>query len=417
MTTSRRILYARLWRGVPRELGFLIPILPIVLIGVIGTAVVFFTGLGMLFVLVGVLVVLVALFMARGFGMLELVRLRGAGFAPITPPAWDRVAPNAGWFGKLLAPVADGHYWLYLLHTLVVNPAVGIVTWSVSVTWLGAALIGLSAWAWGAPMQVGDISVHVVFLFFIGLVLLATLPFVTHGLTFIHNAIARGMLAAFLSEELKREVTGLAASRSAAVAAEGTALRRLERDIHDGPQQRLVRLQMDLAAADRQLEGDPEAARMLIAEAMQQSRDALEELRALSRGFAPPILMDRGLVAALESLAVRAAVPIRIRSLLPVGAALPVEVERNAYFIAAEALTNAAKHSGATEIDVSLSAGDGVLDVVITDNGRGGAFTIAGHGLAGLHERTRGLGGTLAVTSPVGGPTTVASHLPYSPVE
>ena len=128
----------------------------------------------------------------------------------------------------------------------------------------------------------------------------------------MHYGIARGMLSAFLSEELRQQVTGLASSRSAAVAAEGTALRRLERDIHDGPQQRLVRLQMDLAAADRKLDKDPKAARVLLEEALQQSKDALDELRALSRGFAPPILMDRGLVAALESLAVRAAVPTTV---------------------------------------------------------------------------------------------------------
>ena len=150
-------------------------------------------------------------------------------------------------------------------------------------------------------------------------------------------------------------MTGLASSRSAAVAAEGTALRRLERDIHDGPQQRLVRLQMDLAAADRQLDKDPKAARALLEEALQQSKDALDELRALSRGFAPPILMDRGLVAALESLAVRAAVPTTVVDELPEGIELPAELERNAYFIAAEALTNAAKHAKAKTATVTIS--------------------------------------------------------------
>src|SRR5690606_40405777 len=134
---------------------------------------------------------------------------------------------------------------------------------------------------------------------------LLPLPFVPHALTWMHHAIARGMLAAFRSEELRVQMADLSASRSAAVAAEGTALRRLERDIHDGPQQRLVRLQMDLAAAERQMATDPESARRLLDEARQQSKEALEELRALSRGFAPPILLDRGLVAALESLAIR----------------------------------------------------------------------------------------------------------------
>jgi signal transduction histidine kinase len=228
----------------------------------------------------------------------------------------------------------------------------------------------------------------------------------------MHYGIARGMLSAFLSEELQQQVTGLASSRSAAVAAEGTALRRLERDIHDGPQQRLVRMQMDLAAADRKLDKDPKAARALLNEALQQSKDALDELRALSRGFAPPILMDRGLVAALESLAVRAAMPTTVVSELPDGTELPAELERNAYFIAAEALTNAAKHADAKAATVTVSVNGG-LQLVIQDDGKGGATTISGHGIAGLEERVHGLGGTLEVSSPEGGPTVVTAHLPF----
>lgn len=418
-------LYAQLWRGVPRELGFLLPLLPIVIVALALTASLFFTGVGGIFIIVGVLAVIAALFAARGFGMLELLRLRGAGFPAITPPQWDRVSPDSSWFSKLMAPVVDGHYWLYLLHAMVVNPIVGIATWTVTVVWTSAALGGVSWGIWSQWVAAEDRGFgpfpadtfggapgHTIIIFAIGLVFLATLPFVTRGLALVHQGIARGMLAAFLSEQLRVEVTGLAASRSAAVAAEGTALRRLERDIHDGPQQRLVRLQMDLAAADRQLDSDPAAARALIEEAMQQSRDALEELRSLSRGFAPPILLDRGLVAALESLAVRAALPLTVTSALPGDLELPVEVERNAYFIAAEAITNAAKHSGATVVDVGLQMRGTVLDVVVTDDGHGGAVPAEGHGLAGLDERVRGLGGTLAITSPVGGPTTIAAHLP-----
>lgn len=220
------------------------------------------------------------------------------------------------------------------------------------------------------------------------------------------------MLASFRADELRVQVADLSASRSAAVAAEGTALRRLERDIHDGPQQRLVRLQMDLASAERQLDRDPDAARELIAQAMTQSKEALEELRALSRGFAPPILLDRGLVAALESLAVRSPLPTHIENLLPDGLALPPEIERNAYFIAAEALTNVAKHAAASNAWVRLELHSGVLDVIVTDDGAGGAVELEGHGLAGMTERLRGLGGSVELVSPVGGPTHVIAHLP-----
>jgi len=442
-TDSPRTTYGRLWRGVPRELGFLLPTLPIVIASLSILSSVFFTGTGLIFIVVGIFIVVAALFVARGFGMFELVRLRGAGFPAITAPTWDRVAPRGGWFAKLVAPVIDGHYWLYLLHGMVVNPIVGIITWSLTIAWTSTALGGLTYWFWQAFLPIGDRDwtlFQVLSLYFtggtaqvdsrigdsilyliVGVIFAATLPFITRGLTWVHYGVARGMLSAFLSEALRQQVTGLASSRTAAVAAEGTALRRLERDIHDGPQQKLVRLQMDLAAADRQLDKDPAAARTLLEEALQQSKDALDELRALSRGFAPPILMDRGLIAALESLAVRAAVPTTVVDELPPGAVLPPEIERNAYFIAAEALTNAAKHAEAStaEVRVSLRRVDGeqpVLDVVVADDGRGGAAALAGHGIAGLEERVHGLGGTLEVTSPEGGPTVVAAHLPFTPV-
>jgi signal transduction histidine kinase len=431
---THRPLYARLWRGVPRELGFLLPLLPIVVLGLSVTASVFFTGVGMIFIVVGIFIVLAALFTARGFGMFELIRLRGAGFPRITAPKWDRVAPRAGWFGKAIAPVVDGHYWLYLLHTMIVNPIVGIFSWTVTIVWTSTALGGISYWFWQRYIPLGDrdwtfwgvttgrfggavdeatarLSDSIFFLV-VGVIFTLTLPFVTRGLTWVHYGIARGMLSAFLSEALQQQVSGLASSRSAAVAAEGTALRRLERDIHDGPQQRLVRLQMDLAAADRQLDDDPAAARALLEEALQQSKDALEELRALSRGFAPPILLDRGLVAALESLAVRSTVPTTIVDQLPKGTKLPAELERNAYFIAAEALTNTAKHAQATAATVTVSIEDG-LRLVISDDGRGGAISVDGHGIAGLSERVHGLGGTLEVSSPAGGPTVVTAHLPF----
>jgi signal transduction histidine kinase len=235
-----------------------------------------------------------------------------------------------------------------------------------------------------------------------------------------HDGIARGVLGAFKSEALRREVTALTRSRGAAASAEGHSLRRLERDIHDGPQQRLVRLQMDLAAADRRIDTDPALAHSLVAEAMQQAREALEELRALSRGFAPPILLDRGLVAALDSAATRSPIPTHIENELPSDAELPQEIERNAYFAASEALANAAKHSRATSVWIRVSlrripeADDTWLDVAITDNGRGGAVVVPGHGLAGLDERLRGLGGVLEIDSPIGGPTSVAVHIPVT---
>ncbi|WP_210506173.1 sensor domain-containing protein [Naasia sp. SYSU D00057] len=434
-----RSTYGRLWAGVPRELGFLLPTLPIVVVALTVSSTLFSAGTGLLFVLIGIPLVLLSLFVSRGFGMLEVVRLEAAGRPRIPRPRWTPFTTRS--MGDFLRPFTDGHYWLALLHTMVINPVIGIVSWVISFTWLTTGLGGVTYWFWqrwlpepergwnlldvvvgwfspgavtGVSQRVGDSVVYLI----VGVILLVTLPFITRGLVLLHWWIARGMLAAFPSDALRERVSDLSSSRTAAVAAEGTALRRLERDIHDGPQQRLVRLQMDLAAADRQLERDPAAARELIAGALQQSRDALDELRAISRGFAPPILLDRGLVPALESLAVRSTIPARVVSELPEETALPAELERNAYFVAAESLTNAAKHSGATAVEVRVALrrvpdGDATwLEVVVTDDGRGGAAALPGHGIAGLEERVHGLGGTLSVDSPAGGPTVVTATLP-----
>lgn len=437
---DNRTRYGRYWRGVPRDLGFLLLTMPIasvgfgLTIGLVsgGTAslVTFFIGI---FLLAG------ALYVSRGFGTVELVRLDWTGRAPIARPEWPVQPGFWGWARSLFG---NGHYWLYLLHTALINFIVSLVTWTITITWLAIGLGGTSYWFWGGFIPEGRspwfVSRWLAWVFggvsgessgvdwrmldnliqlVLGLAFLAALPFVTRALVNLHHLIARGVLGAFASDALRREVTSLSASRGAAVAAEGHSLRRLERDIHDGPQQRLVRLQMDLASAERELDRDPDAARARIAEATEQSKAALEELRALSRGFAPPILLDRGLLAALESLAVRNPVPVTITS-VTTGTPLPAEVERNAYFIVSELVTNATKHAEATAIGVQLSTrdegGETWLEVTVGDNGRGGAASVEGHGLAGLEERTHGLGGTLTIDSPDGGPTTVTARIPLA---
>lgn len=423
--------YRGLWRSVPRELLFLFIAFPVSLVGFGLTVGLFSAGLGTLVTFfLGVVLIIGCLYIARGFGTVQLALLAVAGRPAIVRPDWQDAQARTGFFGWLRAVLGNGHYWLYLLHVMVVDVIVTIITWTLAVTWVCLGLGGLSYWFWDGFVPNGDRDfflsrqlwpgigspalVDNLLYLVLGILFLTTLPFVTRGLVTLHWLIARGVLGAWRSDALQREVTSLSESRGAAHSAEGHSLRRLERDIHDGPQQRLVRLQMDLAAAQRQLDSDPERARGLIAEAMQQSRDALEELRALSRGFAPPILLDRGLVAALESAAVRSTVPTRIVDELPEGTSLPQEIERNAYFIASEALVNAAKHSGATDIEVRVGIREGGLDLVVTDDGHGGAAAVAGHGIAGLQERLRGLGGTLEVRSPQGGPTTVSAHLPVT---
>jgi signal transduction histidine kinase len=196
------------------------------------------------------------------------------------------------------------------------------------------------------------------------------------------------------------------------VQAEAQTLRRLERDIHDGPQQRLVRLNMDLEAVARRLDDSPEKARPLVAEALEQSREALDELRALSRGIAPPILADRGLGPALAAAAARCPVEVSLDVALPQGQRLAAAVENTAYFVVTEALTNVAKHAHAALCTVVVTADADRVLVQVRDDGRGGAHLGKGHGLAGLADRLATVEGALDVVSPPGGPTVLTAEIP-----
>jgi signal transduction histidine kinase len=430
--------YLGLWSRTPRELGFLLPTLPVIVVAFSVLVTLFSTGLSLVALFVGLFIVVAALYAARGFGVVELTRLNWAGRPRITAPQWTPRGEPATPLRAILGPLVSGHYWLYLLHGMVVNFIVGLVSWSLTIVWVSGALGGLTYWLWSWTLPADSGSVGLFGLWTgaygpgstqnlvaenivnaaLGLAFLLTLPFLTRALVMMHHGIAVVMLGAWSSEALQREVADLSASRGAAVSAEDQSLRRLERDIHDGPQQRLVRLQMDLASAERRLDDDPDAARRLLGEAREQARDTLEELRALSRGLVPPILQDRGLIAALESLAARSTVPVQRELQVDRDLRLPSEIERSAYFIAAELLTNVAKHAGATGIRLHLELrrvpeDDSTwLDLWVIDNGHGGAVLRDGHGLAGLDERLRGLRGILSVRSPAGGPTAIGAHIP-----
>jgi signal transduction histidine kinase len=257
-----------------------------------------------------------------------------------------------------------------------------------------------------------------------GLLVLVTLPLLTR----VCLAVQAGLGQALLSDTsaLHRRIRGLEQERDtaraqtvAAVNAEATALRRLERDIHDGPQQRLVRLAMDLGRARHHFDTRPELAREVLAGAIAQTQEALDELRALSRGIAPPILADRGLIAAVTALAGRSTVPadLDVDPLggpegAPEGGRLDPGAETAAYFVVAEALTNVAKHSQAGQCTIGVRHGAGTLRVWVTDDGTGGAAFGKGHGLRGLDDRLRAAGGQLTISSPAGGPTTVSGELP-----
>jgi signal transduction histidine kinase len=218
----------------------------------------------------------------------------------------------------------------------------------------------------------------------------------------VHGAVIRG--------QREHRIRRLEETRAGAVDVQETELRRIERDLHDGAQARLVALGMSLGRAEQALDTDPEAVRELLAEARQGAGEALAELRDLARGIRPPILTDRGLEPAIFALTAHTPLPVSL-SVELVPARYDAAVETAAYFTVAEALANAIKHSNAERLDIRIKGGNGVLVAEVVDDGDGGADA-SGPGLTGLRQRAEALDGRLTVVSPAGGPTTVRAELP-----
>ncbi|MFK0153798.1 sensor histidine kinase [Streptomyces sp. NPDC090493] len=234
----------------------------------------------------------------------------------------------------------------------------------------------------------------------------------TPALLTAHFRLTRAVLDPGKGELVER-VRVLTETRKDAVDASAAELRRIERDLHDGAQARLVAMGMDLGTIEILLDKDPERARQLLAQTRQASVEALGELRDLVRGIHPPVLAERGLGDAVRALALRLPVPTEVTVELPGRADAPVESA--AYFAVSEVLTNAVKHSGADRIWVDLHHvpdGGGMLRISVTDHGRGGAVVGAGSGLAGVERRLGTFDGVLAVSSPAGGPTMVTMEIP-----
>ncbi|MET8908183.1 sensor histidine kinase [Micromonospora sp. NPDC004551] len=224
-----------------------------------------------------------------------------------------------------------------------------------------------------------------------------------------HARITRALLASDRTELVRRieQLTDIRAEVNDASAAE---LRRIERDLHDGAQARLVAMGMNLDAAERQLRRDPESARALLRQARESSSAALQELRDLVRGIHPPVLADRGLPDAVRAAALDMVVDVAVEATIPARLAPPVEAA--AYFAVNEALANAAKHAGAGRITVDLRYDDGRLRIEVSDDGHGGADPSRGTGLRGMSRRLAAFDGTVAVHSPPGGPTTIRMEIP-----
>jgi signal transduction histidine kinase len=244
----------------------------------------------------------------------------------------------------------------------------------------------------------------------IGLVLLVVAVLVTPWVVRFQATVAKALLGPTAAARLAVRAEHLQASRARGVDAAEAERRRIERDLHDGAQQRLVAVAMTLGRAKNKLDNDPESARALIDEAHADAKQAVAELRDLARGIYPAVLGDRGLDAALSALAARSPVPVAVD--VDVSPRPPAAVESAAYFIVAESLTNLAKHSAADSAQVSVLRRGNSVTVRVTDDGHGGADVRPGGGLAGLADRAATIDGVMTVRSPPGGPTVVTAELP-----
>jgi signal transduction histidine kinase len=243
-----------------------------------------------------------------------------------------------------------------------------------------------------------------------GAVILAAGLWVAPWLRRVDAHFARLFLAPTRAAELRLRVTQLTVTRADTVDAQAAELRRIERDLHDGVQARLVSLSMVIGLADELVDRNPAEARKLLSEARESSGAALVELRHLVRGIHPPVLAERGLGGAVGALALSLPVPITVDLDLPGRPDAPVESA--AYFAVAETLTNMIRHSRAHTGSVCLRHADGVLTMVVTDDGVGGADAAAGTGLRGIERRLAAFDGTMALSSPPGGPTVVTMEVP-----
>jgi signal transduction histidine kinase len=307
--------------------------------------------------------------------------------------------------------VSQGYFWP-IWAWLPLGTLLGIHGWLVLLSeqpslvarFLGsrvlAATAGIGALLAGFCTAVWAITAHGYFWPIwpmVGIVIVLAIQFVTAVLVSPRRA------------EMEERIETLETTRAGAVDAQETELRRIERDLHDGAQARLVALGMSLGMAEQKLSDDPERASELLAEARIGAEHALRELRDLARGIHPPVLADRGLAAALASLASSTPLPVEVS--VEVAPRPAAAVESAAYFVAAEALANAAKHARAQRVDISIVRLGDLIELEVRDDGQGGADP-KGSGLSGLRRRVEALDGRLSVSSPRGGPTTIRAELP-----
>jgi len=403
----------------PRTWLAVIHLLAGLVIGLVSfTVVVIGIGLGiglMPLFLVGIPVLVAVIWMAGVGARAERARFAVLLGVVIPAPAPVPDEPR-GWRRMNLLFVARST-WLPTVYALLRLPMSVIQAVVVTVVWgVGLALVALPAYNGALPgghAHLGSFALNnlawVALGVVVGVAMLLTAPILTRVLAAEDAAVARWLLGPGRRDRMEARIGELETSRARVVDAAETERRRIERDLHDGAQQRLVSLAMELGRARAKFASDPEAAEAIVGQAHDQAKEALTELRNLVRGVHPPVLSDRGLDAALSGLAALSPVPVTVQVDLPERP--PASVEAIAYFVVAEALTNVAKHAKASRALVTVTRSGGLLNVAISDDGVGGA-SLTGQGLSGLAARVAGIDGRLLVTSPDGGPTVIEAVLP-----
>ena len=346
-----------------------------------------------------------------------LRRIRADVFLRLTvadpqPPA------DGKWWQRVVAMATDLQTWREIAYLTLLGPLALIGCGVVVAAWTGAAVLVLlplynpmlaNGGAHVLTMVVDTVA-ETLLMGVAGIGLGLAAPWIARAVAGAESRLAAGLLGPSERATLSSRVDELRARREQLVEVVEAERRRIERDLHDGAQQRLVALAMNLGMAKDKFDKDPSAARALLDDAHADAKHAMIELRNLARGIHPAVLSDRGLDAALSSLAGRAPVPVAVE--VWVSERPPAAIETTAYFVVAEALTNIAKHAGATRAAVTVFRQNGHLKVEVTDDGIGGADAARGTGLSGLVDRVTAVDGTVRLSSPIGGPTILTVELP-----
>ncbi|MDX3574925.1 sensor histidine kinase, partial [Streptomyces sp. ID05-47C] len=408
---------ARAWR----EFAYVLLSLPISIVLFTFAVTMLSVGAGLLVTFLGVPVLAAGLAACRGLGSVERARARGLlGLDVAAPePLRPRGKGAMSWMGAVLK---SGTSWRHVLYAVLHMPW-AVFSFTVAITfWVyGWATLTYPLWFWLFPLYGGQDGLqlygddgHRVYLdnpfeitvtALLGLLITLATPWIVRALTTVDRVMVHGLLG---PSRLASRVVELESDRGVVVDTAAADLRRIERDLHDGAQARLVALAMDLGLAKEKLREDPREAARMVDEAHGEVKTALQELRDLARGIHPAVLTDRGLDAALSSVASRCTVPVQVEVDLVERPA--AAIEGIAYFTVSELLQNVSKHSGARSAAVDVWRVEERLMVQVSDDGVGGADASGGSGLAGLAGRLDAVDGILVVDSPVGGPTRVTAE-------